>query len=536
MAGVTAEPPQDVALPDSSGGFSRAWLWAAAVVAYGLVLISHLRLEWEANPQYNYGWAVPMLAAYLFWLRWQDRPAVARNPATLPAAGAVVLGAAFLILWGSVRWLQEANGDWRLLSWMMVLPVVGLAMGWVFLAGGKKWMGHFAFPLAFILIAVPWPTRWEEAWIHGLTRLVAALSVEGLNFLGIPAIQRGNLIETASGIVGIDEACSGVRSFQATLMVALFFGEMHRFRFSWRLGLVVWGGFLAFSGNIARSFFLAYVSAGGGAKGVNTWHDPAGYTVLAGCLAVLWGTVLYLEKKTRPAAAQTAARSAAIGKERNAPPQGNLFLAAVLLAGLVAVEAGVEIWYRLHERDLVKRPDWSVAWPKDIEDFKKTALPSQAVEWLRCDLHDAASWRAPDGSRWWWVYLRWIPGKNAAILARIHTPEICLPASGWQFVGSLGERTLEVHGMALPFRVLEFRENGRPLYVYHCIWEDYGAAGGDRQLLTDMSVRNRIRVAVQGIRDQGQRVLEVAIAGKANVEEAEDSLREMLPKILRIDT
>src|SRR6266404_3848655 len=33
-----------------------------------------LASEWSLNEQYNFGWFVPFFAAYLFWLRWQDRP------------------------------------------------------------------------------------------------------------------------------------------------------------------------------------------------------------------------------------------------------------------------------------------------------------------------------------------------------------------------------------------------------------------------------------------------------------------------------
>jgi len=41
------------------------WLW----------VIWNLHLEWTVNAQYNYGWAVPLLAALLFYQRWERRPA-----------------------------------------------------------------------------------------------------------------------------------------------------------------------------------------------------------------------------------------------------------------------------------------------------------------------------------------------------------------------------------------------------------------------------------------------------------------------------
>src|SRR2546421_611404 len=40
-----------------------------------LLLWHQLSGEWSVNEQYNYGWFVPFFALYLFWLRWQDRPA-----------------------------------------------------------------------------------------------------------------------------------------------------------------------------------------------------------------------------------------------------------------------------------------------------------------------------------------------------------------------------------------------------------------------------------------------------------------------------
>src|SRR5205085_6912524 len=30
--------------------------------------------EWAVNEQYTYGWFVPLLGAFLFWLRWERRP------------------------------------------------------------------------------------------------------------------------------------------------------------------------------------------------------------------------------------------------------------------------------------------------------------------------------------------------------------------------------------------------------------------------------------------------------------------------------
>ena len=52
--------------------------------------------------------------------------------------------------------------------------------------------------------------------------------VDLLGWVDVPALVHGNVIEVSTGMVGIDEACSGIRSFQSSLMISLFLGEFYR--------------------------------------------------------------------------------------------------------------------------------------------------------------------------------------------------------------------------------------------------------------------------------------------------------------------
>src|SRR4051795_4866467 len=136
----------------------------------------------------------------------------------------------------------------------------------IYLAGGAKWLRHFAFPILFFLVAVPWPTGLEQIVIQGLMRIDALINVEFLTAIGIPAVQMGNVIEVGSGYVGIDEACTGIRSLQATFMVSLFLGEFYGFTVGRRIILVIAGAILAFFCNLVRTFLLVYVGAEHGSE------------------------------------------------------------------------------------------------------------------------------------------------------------------------------------------------------------------------------------------------------------------------------
>jgi len=267
------------------------WLTAAAFGLLWLEIVGRLRFEWSVNPQYGYGWTVPFLAAYIFWRRWQSAPSAARPGTTLLPALAIFAAAIFFI---PVRLIQEANPDWRILSWSMALAALATSFSGVYLAGGLRWLRHFAFPLLFFLVAVPWPTQFEQAVIQGLMRAVALINVEVLNAIGISAVQMGNVIELKTGLVGIDDACTGVRSLQATFMVSLFLGEFYEFSTLRRVILVITGACLAFLCNLVRTFLLVYVGAERGLGAIKSWHDPAGLTILMACLFGLWGLSMFM--------------------------------------------------------------------------------------------------------------------------------------------------------------------------------------------------------------------------------------------------
>ena len=83
----------------------------------------------------------------------------------------------------------------------------------------------------------------------------AVIAVEVLNIGGFAAVRHGNLIEVATGVVGVEEACSGVRGLQTSLMVSLVLGELGRLSVARRFILVFAGAFIALLLNLMRAVF-----------------------------------------------------------------------------------------------------------------------------------------------------------------------------------------------------------------------------------------------------------------------------------------
>ena len=187
---------------------SQAALWPISLILVFFALlrfevIHHLGKEWSLNPQYSYGWSVPFLTFYLIWRRWSGRPSPA-PPKSRLWAEAVIISCALFVL--PIRFVGEANPDWRVLGWAFALIAVTISLSVVFLEGGRPWFCYFAFPFLFFLVAVPWPTHLEQMVVQDLMRAVTAVNVLVLNIAGVPALAHGNVIEVGSGLIGVEEA------------------------------------------------------------------------------------------------------------------------------------------------------------------------------------------------------------------------------------------------------------------------------------------------------------------------------------------
>jgi exosortase len=521
--------------PAPAASSRTAWLLLAFVgIALWALLIQQLQLEWNLNPQYSYGLGMPLLAAYLAYRRWGTRPEPA-PPAQLGSAipWLVVLA----LLWLPIRLFQEANPDWRPVSWALGFNVAALTLLGLWSIGGRPWLRHFAFPVLFMLLAVPWPTEVEKGLIQTLMRVVAAITVELLAWFGIPARPQGNLIELATGVVGINEACSGVRSFQSTLMIALFLGEMNRLNAARRLVLLASGIATAFLFNVIRTFFLTWQCAQHGTQAANAWHDPAGYVVFGASFVCLLGIAWLLKRRGNADAnaendgsKSYSPGSTWVGAARPVP----VMIVAALGAWLLLAEAGTLAWYRLHEARVQPQPGWTVAWPQQASGYRALPISQEVQRILRHSRGDSALWQPAPGREWQAFFFRWDPGRAAASLARNHTPDICLPASGLKLVRELAPTVVPANGVSIPFRTFLFESRGGPLHVFYCVWEDRPAGNlADASRSAGLDRTERTRAVLEGRRNRGQQVLEIAIRGPLTPEQAQQELAAGLQQIVR---
>jgi len=493
--------------------------FAAAVVGGPALLLWHLHGQWNPDGEYAYAWVVPLLAAFLCKSRWDDRP--------LPSASvkhALFAALGFALFMPPTRWLLEAAPERGVCDWSYATACLGISLSLILLAGGSAWLRWFSFPFLFLLTTVPWPHSLEQILSNPLMRGTAGATVEILCLMGIPSVQTGNLVHIETGVLDIAEACSGIRSLQAMVMISLFLGELFRLRPVRRFLLIAAGLAFTLLANVIRTAVLAGVGFKHGMKAVDDYHDAAGFAVLALSLVGTLGLAFMLrtEKSRTP---------------HLAPPATGLALPLKLCSGLLlwflVGEIAVEAWYRLHE-SAWQGWSWSVEWPGHVEDFHFTEIPRHSIRNLMCDEAHAASWRGSDGSDWSLYWLRWNPGNVAAEAAKAHRPDVCLTAEGAALERNLGLHYISAGGRQIPFQGYSFRSGDKIRYVYFCNSEERSGAaaiGWNRQFEA-LSLMQR---ACRGWRHSGEQSLELAVSGYLSESNAQQALKSQIEQLMQFN-
>jgi hypothetical protein len=136
----------------------------AVLGALWCMLTANLSQHWAANPQYSFGWLVPVICVYLFTIRWRTRPPAGLENSAIARWAFWTAGFAVLPTWLAL----QSNPDWRFMSWVFAAEVVLVSLCAIYFIGGNSWLRHFAFSVCFMFASVPWSASVEGFVTQGL--------------------------------------------------------------------------------------------------------------------------------------------------------------------------------------------------------------------------------------------------------------------------------------------------------------------------------------------------------------------------------
>lgn len=459
-----------------SGGASR-WPWLALGVMW-LVVWARLAQAWSADAEHGHGWVVPWLFFYLVYERRRWAPAAEAAPGR---GSALVTGLGLLLVAVTLPVL-DGNRLWPTVQWAAGGGAMIASAGLLARAGGWRWSVHYFFPLAFLTTALTWPTMIYGPVMAALSAANANLTAEVVSLAGFPAVARGNVIEVGAGFVGIDEACSGLRSLQAVWMLAWLLGEVFLLTWPRRIMLVSVGLAVAVFCNLARTIVLAWHIAAAGTAAGERWHDPAGTIAMVVTLLIVLVVAWRLARA--PAAAPMAGPQTW--------PRLSWRWAAVVGLTMLAADGATRMWYGWHQQQ-ASGVQWALA--DGVAGWAPTVVPERSLRILKASAHEARRWEDP--TRGWQALayvFRWEDDSLVGYESRYHDPTLCMPSIGAAMEARLSPVTLKVAGRALTLEGFRFVAAGTTQHVYFGIWDAFAGrpvspGAGPRDVLADRWAR-----------------------------------------------
>ena len=129
------------------------------------------------------------------------------------------LGALPLVLFSTFVWLVLWRAGLQDLH-LLLIPVIAAAV--IFVALGAPTLKLLAFPLLFLLFALPF---WEVLTVP-LQQLTVMAQAALIGLTRLPAIVDGNFVRLEAGSFEIEPGCSGLHFFVVGLAVAALYGEI----------------------------------------------------------------------------------------------------------------------------------------------------------------------------------------------------------------------------------------------------------------------------------------------------------------------
>ena len=420
----------------------REWAWPHRLVA-GVALLAVVLFcvntwpDWRNNPDLSHGFFAPLVFLLLLWegtrhhtTRWL--PADGRSfAATLAClAGAFLLLALAGLLAASVGW-SHAVVHFVFAGCLVLL----LAAAWLVLARRDvravpfNWTVFTAIGL-WALVA-PLPHGTYSRLTFELQGNVTSFVLHTLHLFGVPARQQGNVIELANTSVGVEEACSGIRSLVSCLYAGAFFAAWQVRRVGPRALLLVVAPLFAIGMNFARSLLLTLL-ANSGRDITGPWHDWTGYAILGITAVVLGGLAMLCEDKAPADPSSPGVSAPARSAARPAPALAFLggsalcsFLLVFFVTSLRATPLPSQINVNLGKLVPHRAEGWHVATTTDLYQFSDILRTEHLME--RTYMKEDARGRFEIS-----LYIAyWPAGAVPVSQVTTHTPDACWPGSGW---------------------------------------------------------------------------------------------------------
>lgn len=388
------------------------------VLAVYWPFLTHLVLQLTSDEDFSYGLLLPIVSAYLVYLKWPELRRIAWQPSWL---GLVVMALA-LVLYMAGKLAAESY------STGVSLPI--FIAGMLLLTGGWKILRLLAFPLLLLILMLPLPGIITGTLTFPLQLISSHLAAIFLRALGYPLLLQGNVIDLGVRQLQVVSACSGLRYILSLLALGIIYCYFYQRR-PWKgavlLISLVPAAILANALRIAAMGIYPALQEG-------FWHSFTGWLIFIFCFALLaflnQGLNYLKPQESASAPGQNAPNT------EEAPPRLPSSYAPFIIAGLVMLVFSGSLIYTLGSPPRVPLLQSFDKFPLQIGDWqgRRTFMDPQIFEKTDADTYFDADYSSPEKEPVSLYIAHYEAQVSAGGLG--HNPGNCMTGTGWKTLES----------------------------------------------------------------------------------------------------
>ncbi len=407
--------------------------------------INALLVAWQL-PEYSHGPLIPILSGLLFLRQLKDVP-INTGPADKRWIGFGVLIVA--VVFGTLGKL--ANID-DIVAYALIIWVGGILL----ISFGWKTGKHFWPPVLHLVYMLPLPGVIYYKLSTFLQYISSELGVFFLQILSVPVFLDGNIIDMGVYKLHVAEACSGLRYLFPILSFSYIFAVLYKGPMWHKAVLLISAAPITVFMNSVRIAIAGYIVNNYGLEWVDGFsHFFEGWVIFVACIILLFllaRIMLFFQPVkmglTDALDLDTTGLMAQAARLRFVQASGAMIMSAVLML------AAAGTWQLLPERTLVAidRDPFSL-FPRQLGEWQQAGpagLLSPDVEsTLGADDYHQVDMVREDGARVG-LFMAWYADQSKG---GVHSPEICLPSSGWEIAWLERTDISNRVGSAFPFNI-----------------------------------------------------------------------------------
>lgn len=424
------------------------FLLVVATLAAGVFFqtgIAALLEAWQL-PEYSHGPLIPVLSALLFLRQLKTVPV---NDGPVPDRWIGVWVLVFAVLLGGVGRLIQISD---FVAYAMIIWVGGLLL----VSFGWRTGRHFWPPVLHLVYMLPLPGVLYYGLSTQLQAISSQLGVFFLKLLAVPVFLEGNIIDLGVYKLHVAEACSGLRYLFPILSFSYIFAVLYRGPMWHKAVLLISAVPITVFMNSVRIAIAGVVVDKYGIEFVEgLTHFFEGWVIFVACILILFALarLMLLLHPDRPGLIDALdldvdGLGTQAARLRLIRPSRALIVVTCIMVGSAA------LWQAVPPRDLyVVDRDPFALFPRQLDDWSvgpAEQLPPEIEVVLKADDYHAVTLRQPGTAAPVELFVAWYKDQMDG---GTHSPEVCIPSSGWEIAKLEQVDVAGDLGSATPFNV-----------------------------------------------------------------------------------